>query len=431
MLKRKNMNILNDWFKEPNKTALLIKGPRGVGKTTLVEQFARENYANTVYLNFETFPLQRSIFSGSLDLGNLTKQITLKLSNTKLIPKKTLIILDEVHLCPRAREAVETFLEEEKYDVIMITSHYASKPDVFEPMPLLHETVVEMSGLDFEEFLWANGVSDVTISEVKDHFDRKVPIPVALHQEFMSLFREYMVVGGMPEVVYSFVNKHNFKTVLRLQKRIIQSYEDDIHKYLKKTDRKKVSMCFNSIPTQLVKQNKKFMYGVVEVKGNARKFESSILWLYDAGMIEIAFQLEDLQLPFANNARFDIFKVYFKDVGLLTGLLGPEAQQTIIDGNINAFNDAILESVTADLLMKRGHRLYYFTKNATLEMEFMIKYNNLLTGLSVNNADNTKAKALTSLFENHDLPSGIELTRDNLEIIDNLHRYPLYCIMFI
>jgi hypothetical protein len=431
MLKRKITEQLIDWKINPDRNVLFLKGPRGVGKTTAVENFAKEHYDYFIHINFEKYPLYKSIFSGSLDMGTLTKQITLKMQTNKLVAGKTLIFLDEIHLCPRAREAAFTFINEQRFDVIEATSLFGTNPDKFDPTPLSYETLIEVMSLDFEEFLWASGVSELTINEVYNHFLNLKPIPASLHIEFMNLFREYMVVGGMPAVVDSFIHKHNFKALIKEQAKIIKDYEHDIDSSLKKVDRNKVRLTFNSLPSQLVKDNKKFQYGVVELKGNARKFESSVLWLYDADMIHISFQLEELMLPFANHARFDIFKVYYKDIGLLTGQLGQVAQQAIIDGDIHIYNNAVLESTIADLLYKQGYRLYYFTKNTTLHMEFMFKYKGEVTALSVNEADNTKAKALTSLIENHDLKHAIELTTQNMEISEQIHRYPIYCVMFL
>lgn len=431
MLRRKSTDVLIDWKNNPNRNVLFLKGPRGVGKTTTVENFAKSHYDYFIHIDFEKFPLYKSIFSGSLDMGTLTKQITLKMQTNKLVAGKTLIFLDEVHLCPRAREAAFTFIKDQRFDVILATSLFGANPSKFDPTPLSYETLVEVTSLDFEEFLWGNGISENTIGEVYNHFVNLKPIPTSLHLEFVNLFREYMVTGGMPAVVDSFIHKHNFKALLKEQSKIIKDYENDIDGSLKKTDRNKVRLTFNSIASQLVKENKKFQYGVVEFKGNARKFESSVLWLYDSDMIHISFQLEDLKLPFANHARFDIFKVYYKDVGLLTGQLGPIAQQSIIDGDIHIYNNAVLEATIADLLYKQGYRLYYFTKNTTLHMEFMFKYKNDVTALSVNEADNTKAKAMSSLIENHDLKQGIELTTGNLEVNKEVHRYPIYCVMFL
>ncbi len=431
MLKRKVETALKKWKQQKSRDVLFLKGPKGVGKTTLIEQFAKENYKSLIYLNFETNPIHKSIFFSSLDMATLTKQITLKLRTSKLIPHETLIFLDEIHLSPRARLAAKTFIEGNRFDCIIASSYAGADIDKFDPTPLEHETLVELSSLDFEEFLWANGVSEKAISDVYEHFTAKKAIPPALHDELIELFKEYLVIGGMPEVVNAFINNHDFREAGKIQNRILRTYEKGIAYHLKKTDRNKVKMCFDSLPAQLVKENKKFQYGVVENKGNARKFESSILWLHDADMVNISFQLEDLKMPFVANARYDIFKIYFKDVGLLTGQLGPIAQQEIIAGRLNVYNYAILESAIAELLAKRGRRLFYYTKSTALSMEFVIDYNNKVTAFSANDADNTKAKAMISLFENHNLEFGIELTLDNLSVTGNLHRYPLYCIMFI
>ncbi len=431
MLKRKITARFRQWKSSKNKTVLYLKGPKGVGKTVSLLEFAKENYENIIYLNFQTHPIYRSIFFFGLDMATLTKQITLKLRNNKLVPDKTLIILDEIHLCPNARIAAKTFVYEGKLDCAIVSSYAGAKIDKFDPKPEPHEFYLKMNSLDLEEFLWANGISEKTILEVKRHFIDQKAIPIALHEQFMNLFKEYMVVGGMPLVVKGFVSNHDFSEVLRAQQKILRAYEQSVDFHLKKTDRKKVRQTLSSIDAQLIKENKKFQYGVVEDKGNARKFESSVLWLYDADIINISFQLEALSLPFNKHARYDIFKVYFKDVGLLTSKLGFSAQQAIIDGNFNVYNSAILESVIADLLVKNEKRLFYYTKGTTLNMEFMIQVGDNVAALSVNDADNTKAKALTSLFDNHNLKLGIELTKDNLEIKNKLHRYPLYCVMFL
>ncbi len=431
MLKRKIMTVLDNWKHSDNKDVLFIKGPKGIGKTTLIENFAKENYEHFIHLDFERSPIQRSIFFSGTDLKTLTKQMSLKLRSVKMVPHKTLIFFDEVHLCPKAREAAKNFIAENKYDCIMSSSFAGADIDKFDPTPLEHETVVEMHSLDFEEFLWANNVSEAAINDVKERFNDKRAIPTALHEQFLELFKEYMVVGGFPEVVTAFINNHNFKEVTRIQNKILRTYYLSVESHLKKPDRKKVRQSLESIPDQLSKENKKFQYGVVEDKGNARKFESSILWLHDADMINISFHLEALAMPFAANARYDIFKVYFKDVGLLSSQLGYEAQQDIIDGKFENNHYAILESTIADLLVKRGHRLFYFTKGTTLSMEFMLTIENTVVALSVNHADNTKAKALDSLFNNYRLPFGIELTVDNLTTTKKLHRYPLYCVMFL
>lgn len=430
MLKRKQEASLKLWKEKENRGVLFIQGPKGAGKTTLVTKFAKENYNHFVHLDFENNPIHKSIFFSSLDYVGIIKQISLKLRIGKLIPNETLIFLDEVHLSPKAREAAKVLLESGKFDVVMASSFSGANLDKFDPLALSHEEILKLSSLDLEEFMWANNVSAQAISDVYRHFNEKRLIPTVLHEQFLELFKEYMVVGGMPEVVSAFVNNHDFKEVLKIQRRIYSSYIKAIESHLTGPNKTKALQCFMSIEEQLSKVNKKFQYGVVEDKGNARKFESSILWLYDAEMINISFQLDNLELPFFENARYNIFKVYFQDNGLLMSRLGSSSQQEIMDGNFSDKNHAVLEATVADLLAKGDRRLFYYSKTTTLNMEFIIEVDNVVTALSVIDADNTKAKALTSLYENYDLKFGIELTQDNLSINGNLHRYPLYCLMF-
>lgn len=430
MLKRKVEASLKTWKEKENKSVLFIQGPKGSGKSTLVAKFAKENYNHFIHLDFENNPIHKSIFFSSLDYASIIKQITLKLRTGKLIPNETLIFLDEVHLSPKAREAAKVLTEGNRFNVIMASSFSGANIEKFDTAPQEHEEILKMSTLDLEEFMWASGVGTQAINDVYRHFNEKRPIPTVLHEQFIELFKEYMVVGGLPEVVSSFVENHDFREVLKIQKRIYATYYAAIDTHLSGPNQKKALQAFTSIDKQLTKENKKFQYGVVEDKGNARKFESSVLWLYDAEIIKISFQLDELLLPFHKNARYDIFKVYFQDNGLLMAKLGYQSQQAIMDGNFNDQNSAVLESTVADLLFKNDIRLFYYSKTTTLNMEFIVEVDGVVTALSVIDADNTKAKALTSLYENYNLEFGIELTKDNLSINGNLHRYPLYCLMF-
>lgn len=430
MLKRKAEGSLKAWKEEENKKVLFIQGPKGSGKTTLVTKFAKENYNHFVHLDFDNNPVHKSIFFSSFDLASIIKQITLKLRTGQLVPNETLIFLDEVHLSPKAREAAKTLIEGNRFDVIIASSFSGANIEKFDPTILEHEQYLRLNSLDLEEFMWANGVSSQAIDDVYRAFISKTPIPTVLHEQFMELFKEYMVVGGMPEVVNGFVKNHDFREVIKIQRRIYGNYRSAISNHLRGPNKRKANQCFTSIASQLIKENKKFQYGIVEDKGNARKFESSVLWLYDAEMINISFQLDDLKLPFYDNVRHNIFKVYFQDVGLLMSRLGYPAQQAIMDGDFTYNNYAVLEATIADLLIKRDIRLFYFSRTTTLNMEFILDVGGTLTALSVIDADNTKAKALTSLYENYDLKFGIELTKDNISVSDNLHRYPLYCVMF-
>lgn len=431
MLKRKIENDLLNWKSNENSKILFVKGPRFVGKSTSVKQFAKENYDYVLMIDFEENPLLKSIFMGSLDISNLIKQLNLKLPPHKLIEGKTILILDEVHLCPNSRKAAHILKEEKNIDIILISSFAEANPDKFDPALTELEVELYMHSLDLEEFLWANGISEERISLVKDHFGAKTEIPSAIHDELIDIFKEYMIVGGMPEIVDEFVNKHDYRKVGRLQLHRLHQIKKDAMQFLSKPMYSKVIMSYDSLYNQLIKDYKKFQYGVVEDKGNARKFESSVLWLYDTNYINISFEINSLVYPFSNVARFDIFKVYYKDVGFLSSQMSIQDKQNLLDGDFNVLNDAILEQTIADLLTKRGYRLYYYMRGTSLTMEFMIHYDNKITALSVNNADNTKSKAMESLIFNHNLKAGIALSKNNILVEDKLITYPLYCVMFL
>lgn len=431
MLKRKIEIDLLNWKNDLNKKVLFLTGPRFIGKTTTVKEFAYSNYEHVINIDFEEKPLLKSIFMGSLDISNILKQMNIKLPPHKLLPGRSILILDEVHLCPKAREAAFILKEEKNIDIILISSYFRADFENFNPNLLIHEEELQMTSLDLEEFFWANGISKETINDVKNHFQNKTLIPLAIHEELMELFKEYMIIGGLPEIVFDFINKHDFRRAARLQLLRLNQFKNDAKRFLTKPLYNKVLLSYDSMFSQLIKPYKKFQYGVVEDKGNARKFESSVLWLYDIDLINISFEINELSYPFSDVARYDIFKVYYKDVGYLTAQASITDRQNLIDGNLNILNDAILEQTIAELLIKKGYRLYYFMKGTTLSMEFMLYYNDEITALSVNNADNTKAKALDSLFNNYHLKQGIELSKNNIEVKDDITSYPLYCVMFL
>ncbi len=235
MLKRKIINQLLDWKNREDKNSLLVKGARQVGKTFIIDHFCRNNYDNYIYINFDQNPDYRSIFDNDLDVETLFKQITLRVPKAKLVPFKTVIFLDEIQNCPRARTALKFLSLDKRFDVIasgsMLGIHYKEVPSY----PVGYEDILEMHSLDFEEFLWANEVSAESIDEIRDYFDKKRAVPEAMHARMTELFKEYIVVGGMPRVVNNFVNRHDFAQALRIQRGILSDYYDDIPKYAEGT----------------------------------------------------------------------------------------------------------------------------------------------------------------------------------------------------
>ena len=252
-----------------------------------------------------------------------------------------------------------------------------------------------------------------------------------MHEKMMQLFKEYIVVGGMPRVVNEFVTAHNFANVLKIQKSIISDYIDDIAKYAQGNEKAKARACFLSIPKHLSKDYKKFQYSLVENKGTARKFGGSLMWLFDAGIINFCYNLSLPELPLEGNAKSDVFKVYMRDTGLLMAMLEEGSQEDIIDGNLGIYKGANYENIIADIFGKAGKKLYYFEQNSKLEIDFFIRLNKQATAIEVKSADNTKSKSMSSIIENYGVKHGIKLSTKNVGTTEIIDSFPLYMAMFL
>ena len=431
MLKRKIYQSLIEWKKQTEKMCLVVKGARQVGKTFIIDKYARENYENYVYINFDENPGYKVIFDGDLDVNNLIKQISLRVPNVSLVPHKTIIFLDEIQNCPNARTALKFLALDKRFDVIASGSLLGINYKEVESFPVGYTEQLEMYSLDFEEFLWANGIEEQSILDVKEFFDKKEVVPQAMHERMMELFKEYIVVGGMPRVVNDFVKNHNFANVLKIQKAIISDYEDDIAKYADGSEKAKARACFLSIPKHLSKDYKKFRYSLVMPSGSSRKYAGSLMWLYDAGIINFCHNLEIPQLPLEGNSKSDTFKVYMRDTGLLVAMLDEGTQEDIIDGNLGIYKGAIYENIIGDVLAKKGKKLYYFEYNSTLEVDFFIRYERVITAIEVKSSGNSKSKSLETLMEKYGVKKGIKLAPSNYGKKGEIDIFPIYMAMFL
>ncbi|MCL2311375.1 MAG: AAA family ATPase [Firmicutes bacterium] len=431
MLKRKILKNLIEWKNNPRKRCLLVKGARQVGKTFIIDLFAKENYENYIYLNFVEHPEYKDIFEGSLDAETFIKQTSLYIKDLQFKPNRTIVFLDEIQDCPRARAALKFLTIDKRFDVIasgsMLGINYKNVPSY----PVGYVDHLDMYSLDFEEFLWSNGISEKSIKSIKEYFDKKQLVPKATHDRMMELFKEYIVVGGMPMIVDEFINTHNFGNILTLQKGIIDDYLDDIAKYADVPEKTKAKACFLSIPKHLSKDYKKFRYSIVEKNSSARKYGGSLMWLFDAGIINFCYRLSGLELPLEGNAKSDEFKVYMRDTGLLMAMLEDDVQKEIINGDLGIYKGAIYENIIADIFSKLNKKLYYFEKGGHIEIDFFIRYNRKLTAIEVKSATNTKSKSLNSIIENYGVKQGIKLSAKNLGKTENILSLPLYMAMFL
>ena len=431
MLRRKISGKLEEWKRDQKRKPVIIKGCRQCGKTFSVLEFAKRNYKNVVYLNFFENPDYASVFSGSLEVDNITMLLSALLGDKATFEAgETVLILDEIQECPEARTALKFFHLDGRYDVIGIGSLLGVRGYGKEPrsVPVGSETVMDMYPLDFEEFLWANGIEDRMIDVLRNCLQKETPVQEALQNRMRELLLQYTVVGGMPEAVQTFVDTKRADEVLRIQRDIIRSYEDDMVKYADRKDKANIKECFQSIPKQLAKENKKFQYSIVRKGSTASKYAGSLQWIEDAGIITRCYNLSITELPLDGNAEKDVFKVYMRDCGLFVSMLEDGTQYDILQGNLYRYKGAIFENLIADIFGKMGRKLYYFHKDSGLEVDFVIRYKGECTLVEVKASDgNTKStKTILKHPEKYHVYHAIKLGDYNVGRAGQILTLPLY-----
>lgn len=436
MLKRKVEQKLIEWKNTINHKPLIVKGCRQCGKTFSVIDFAKKNYKNVVYLNFFENPDYISVFNGSLEVNNIIMMLSALLGSEAVFEEdETVLILDEIQECPEARTALKFFKIDGRYDVIGTGSLLGVKGYGKEPksIPVGSVTVIDMYPLDFEEFLWANGIDDAVIELLKNNLETETPIPEALHKRMRQLLLQYTVVGGMPDVVQTFINTKRMDEVLQIQRDIIRSYEDDMVKYAEKKDKANIKECFQSIPKQLSKEYKKFQYSTIKKGSTASKYAGSLQWIEDAGIISRCYNLSITELPLDGNADKDFFKVYMSDCGLFVSMLEEGTQYDILNGNLYGYKGAIFENLIADIFTKTGRKLYYFHKDSGLEVDFVIRYNGECTLVEVKaTSGNVKStKTILKHPEKYHVNSAIKLGDYNVGRTGQILTLPLYMAFLI
>ena len=439
MLKRKMYDTLLAWKNEDKKECLLVKGARQVGKTYLIREFAKNEYESFVEINFHEQKSLRVIFDGDKTAEEIYKRLTANIPRVKLIPGKTLIFLDEIQKCAGARTALKFLAEDGRYDVIasgslLGLSYGKDDDDDVEPVesiPVGYEKTVMMYSMDFEEFLWAYGYTDETIAYLKSFYASKEKVPPEIHEKFETLLREYLVVGGMPEVVASFAEFKDFTKVQEIQDKILVSYADDISQHAKGAEKVKVRQCYDSIPRQLARENKKFKYSEVEKKATSRKFGDSVQWLHDANMAHICYNTTTPMLPLKVYEKGNEFKLSIADTGLLLALFGFATKQALLNGTLKGFaKGGIYENFVAETLVKNGYTLHYYKPNDSSELEFIIEKDGEVIPIEVK-AGNAATKSLDSFIEEFSPSIAIKLIGGNVGITDKKFTIPHFLAMFI
>lgn len=408
MLKRKIESQLVEWKNTPQHKPLVIKGVRQCGKTFIVRKFAADNYESVVYINFILEPNRKSAFSGNIDVDTITLNLSALIPGSRFISGKTCIILDEIQDCKEARTALKGFYIDGRYDVIATGSLLGvrgygngKKTDTEGPdsIPVGYETVIDMYPLDFEEFLWANGIGDRVIRSIRSCYQTETPVPDGIHKAMMDLLYRYVIVGGLPEVVNCFLETRNVELIYRKQRSLLSEYEEDMVKYAEDADKPRIRECFESIPRQLARENKKFQYSIVSKGARASQYMGSIQWLEDAGIVKRCYNTLTTELPLEGNAVNDCFKLYTTDIGILMAMLDYGTQADILQGTLLAYKGAIFENLMADFLCKSGQKLYYFHKDSGLEIDFLLRMQGECVLLEVK-AKTGKAKSVSTILKN-------------------------------
>jgi len=437
MYKRKIESVLLKWKSNPNRKPLVIKGVRQCGKTSSVIAFAKENYKNVVYMDFHRQEELKDLFSGSLDIDYLTLLISASIPDSRFESGNTCIVFDEIQDCPRARASLKFFKSDGRYDVICTGSllgvnGYKSdtmqKEEENSSVPVGFETIVDMYPMDFEEWLWANGIQQGVFDLLRKFLEDEVPVPDAIHNRMKALLLQYIVIGGMPEAVQTFFDTHDMNQVIAIQRGIVEEYKVDMVKYARAADKARIRECFESIPRQLSRDNKKFTYSVVRKGGRSSEYVGCLQWIEDAGIVRRCYNIQTTELPLSGNAIQDCFKVYMADTGLFLSMLDEGTQADILQGKLYSYKGAIYENVLADILGKMGRKLYYYQKPDSIEIDFFIRYKGECTPLECKaKTGNTKSlKTLLSHPEKYHVHYALKVGDYNIGRSDNVLTMPFY-----
>ncbi|SDB12422.1 ATP-binding protein [Eubacterium oxidoreducens] len=443
MLKRKIYTELQNWktarHKEQLKKCLLLKGARQVGKSFIVKEFGAREYASFINIDFFKNKQLKQIFEGELSSVEICKRMTANIPNIKLIPGNTLIFLDEIQCCGNARTALKFLAEDLRFDVIasgsLLGLSYGQDADseVEEPssLPVGYETQLTMYSLDFEEFLWAYGYDSKTLYALKEYMGSSSQIPESIHNRYKELFREFMVVGGMPEVVMDFAQNKDFNRVMEIQQNIVALYQDDISKHAKGKEKQYVRMCYDAIPRQLAKELKKFQYSTVEKGQTSRKFSGSIQWLKDSCLVNACYNVSEPYLPLMANEKPAQFKLYINDTGLLTCMYGFETKKAILNNTIKGnAKGGIYENIISECLIKRGYNLHYYKPDDDHELEFLIEKDGAVIPIEVK-AGNTASVSLNNFIKDFSPPVAYKLIANRNGISGVKEILPHYFVMFL
>lgn len=430
LLKRKIDKYLTDWKNRPDKKPLIIKGARQIGKTRSVEWFASQNYASVIEINFIEQKKYREIFNDGFEVDAILKNISLLNPELKFIPGNTIFFFDELQACPNCATSLKFFKLDGRFDVICSGSLMGISYREIESNSVGYKEDYEMHSMDFEEFLWAMGYNDEFTADLLSHMLDVRPLSELQMDTLMSLFRDYVIIGGMPEVVSTYVRNKNFSGTLDIQRQLLKDYEEDITKYVEGLDKAKVKAVYNHISTFLAKENKRFQITKIARNARNRDYMGCVEWLADAGVVNVCYCLNQPELPLKGNYDPKMYKIYFKDTGLLIASLDEEAQEDLrANRNLGTYKGAIYENIVGDMLVKQGYRLFYYhSDRPALEMDFFIRDADSLIPVEVKANDGATASLNRLLNDDkyNDVKYGIKLGYRNIGFNGKFYTFPYF-----
>ena len=429
-LKRKVDNFLLSWKNDKTHLPLIIKGARQIGKTDAIEHFAKNNYKSVVEINFVLQKQFKSIFDDGFEVDTIIKNISFINPNFEFIPGETLLFFDEIQDCINCATSLKSFRIDGRYDVICSGSLMGINYHEIESNSVGNKQDYEMYSMDFEEFLWAKGYKEEQIEDLYEHMKNCEPLSQLEFDVMLNNFHEYMIVGGMPAIVRTFIENKNYSGILNMQKQIIKDYEEDITKYAHGLDQGKILNVYRKIPVFLGNENKKFQISKVKDGARNREYIGTIEWLDNAGIINISYCLDQVSLPLRGNYNPDNYRIYFRDTGLLIGSLDDEVQDDLRSNkNFNTYKGAIYENIVADMLVKSGYSLYFYKNDrGTIEMDFIVRDKDSLIPIEVKAEDGSVISLNNMITSNSfkDIKYGIKLCNKNIGFNGKFYTFPYF-----
>ena len=435
-LRRKIDGFLMDWKADKERKPLIIKGCRQIGKTESIRHFAKSSaYESFIEINFVEDEKFKQITVDGYSASAIVKNISLLDPSKRFIDGKTLIFFDEITEFPEIATSLKFFKEDGRYDVICSGSMLGVNYKKIESNSVGYKTDYEMYSMDFEEFLWAKGYTEETVRDMLLHMTNFEPFNDLEMSVYRGIFLDYIVLGGMPAVVKDYIEKGTFEGSLNTQRQLIADYKEDIRKYAYGVDQTRILNVFNSVASQLAKENKKFQISKVEKGARFRDYRGCAEWLADAGIVNICYCLNDVELPLSGNCDADKFKLYFCDTGLLVSLLDEESQEDLrANKNLGVYKGALYENIVGEAFVKEGYKLYYYKKESgTLEEDFFVRSAENLIPVEVK-AREGRSKSLRTLISSDNYPDiayGFKFSANNIGYGDKIYTFPYFCAFLL